>query len=162
MAKEGIEICSAAALPTDPTGWPYCALLRLRAALYLSLGAIEYESHIDGHGLESTHIAKGIYQQLVADWHDKDDVEELIWCQSNIGNCLTAENRADEAVAILKEVYNENKAVSKIGGAHAYWPLNLGLALKMLGKHEEAKSKLEEAVRATSEFYGDTSAEMAT
>lgn len=162
MVIEAIRICCDASRLGIKTGWPTdWALPRLSVGLYTQLGSIEYESHDDGHGLESAERAKELCQNLIDDWDDDVDKDEMQKCNNNIAVKYLAEDRVRDAIGTLQAMYDEAKAGGPLTGMSTNYPLNLGLSLGMKGLHEEAKLKIEEGLEAVSICFGNDSAEMA-
>lgn len=162
MVIKAVGICGDAVRLGLKTGWPSdSALPRLSVGLYTQLGAIEYESHVEGHGLQSAQMSKKLCQNLIDDWDDEDDKKEMQKCNNNLAIKYLAENRAQEAVSTLQAMYDDAKATGPLTGMSTNYPLNLGLALGMKGSHEEARLKVEEGLEAVANGFGDDSAEMA-
>lgn len=143
-------------------GWPsWWAVPRICCGLLVQLGAVEYESHTKGHGLESFLKSQSLRQELIDDFEESYDEEQLILCQSNIGNSLMAENRVEEAVQISRSVYHKAKEAGGMRGAYAYFPLNFGVALQAAKLYDEARLKIEEAIPYVRDSWGGEGGEMA-
>lgn len=162
MVIEAIDLCCEARRLGLQTGWPSdWALSRLSVGLYTQLGSLEYESHVEGHGLQSAQNSKDICQDLIDYWHDEVDKEEMLKCNNNLAVKYLAEDRAQDAISILQVMYEEAKIAGPLTGMSTNYPLNLGLALGMKGLHQEAILRIEEGLEAVSKCFGDESAEMA-
>ena len=162
MVIEAIELCHEASRLGIKTGWPSdWALSHLLVGLYTQLGSIEYESHVDGHGIQSAQTSKELCQNLIDYWDDEVDKVEMKRCNNNLAVKYMAEDRAQDAVSILQPLYDEAKAAGPLTGMSTNYPLNLGLALGMTGSHEKARLKIEEGIQAIFECIGNDCAEMA-
>lgn len=162
MVIEAIDVCCDASRLDIKTGWPSdWALARLFVGLYTQLGSIEYESHVEGHGLQSAQKSKELCQDLIDCWDDEVDKEEMQKCNNNLAIKYLAEGRAQDAVSTLQAMYNDARAAGPLTGMATNYPLNLGLALGMKGSHEQARLKIEEGLDAVSKCFGDETAEIA-
>jgi tetratricopeptide (TPR) repeat protein len=157
MLAVAVSICEGAASENAKTGFDNGTYIpRLTADLYNNLGAVEYEKCAPGYGAKWMEKAKTIRQRL-ADTGNADDKFMLQMSNVNIALRFLAEGNATEALPLmlLSLQLSEDSEIQKVVLT------NLSVCYRMLGKHAEALSSCEEAVRIIEQDDGVDNSTMA-
>ncbi|CAF3526042.1 unnamed protein product [Fusarium graminearum] len=125
----------------------YLYIPRLLSDLYNVMGALEYESNTEGHGLRWAMKARSIRQEL----------------------CLTLDLERDksngqlrEALPLLEAVHEYDASTSGVNTDNFYRTLSLSICYRLLGKYIHAMDCSNIAMKVIQEHIGEDSVPMAT
>ncbi|RGP69660.1 tetratricopeptide repeat-containing, partial [Fusarium sporotrichioides] len=148
LVRDAVEICKRARTSSNLLGFTrYRYIPRLLSDLYNVMGALEYESNTEGHGLRWAMKARSIRQEL----------------------CLTLDLERDksngqlrEALPLLEAVHEYDASTSGVNTDNFYRTLSLSICYRLLGKYIHAVDCSNIAMKVIQEHIGEDSVPMAT
>ncbi|KIL89242.1 hypothetical protein FAVG1_07636 [Fusarium avenaceum] len=106
---------------------------RLLSDLYNVMGALEYESNTNGHGLKWALKARSIRQELCLTLRLEDDEFMLQVVQNNIATDMLANGQPQEALPLLEAIHEYDISTGGINPDNFYRTLNLSICYQLLG-----------------------------
>ncbi|CAG7558312.1 unnamed protein product [Fusarium equiseti] len=163
LVRDAMTICKEAKKSGASLGFtPEIYIPRLLSDLYNVMGALEYESNSEGHGLRWAIKARSIRQFLSFTLRLEEDEYMLQVFQNNIATDMLANGQPQEALPLLEAVYEYDISTGGINADNFYRTLNLSICHRLLGKYFEAMSLLNTAMKVIQEHIGEDSVPMAT
>lgn len=135
---------------------------RLLSDLYNVMGALEYESNTEGHGLKWAIKARSIRQELCLTLRLEDDEFMLQVVQNNIATDMLANGQPQEALPLLEAIHEHDISTGGINQDNFYRTLNLSICYQLLGKYFEAINCSNMAIKVIREHVGEDTVAMAT
>lgn len=135
---------------------------RLLSDLYNVMGALEYESNSEGHGLKWALKARRIRQLLCFTLKLEGDEFMLQVIQNNIATDMLANGQPQEALPLLEAVYDYDMSKGGINADNFYRALNLSICHRLLGQYREAIKFSNMVMKVIQEHIGEDSVPMAT
>lgn len=126
------------------------------------MGALEYESNTEGHGLRWAKKARCIRQELYLTLRLEDDEFMLQVVQNNIATDMLANGQPQEALPLLEAIHEYDISTGGINPDNFYRTLNLSICYQLLGKYFEAINSSNMAIKVIREHVGEDTVAMAT
>ncbi|KAL6922993.1 hypothetical protein FSST1_000267 [Fusarium sambucinum] len=163
LVRDALEICKRARISRTLLGFTqYRYIPRLLSDLYNVMGALEYESNTEGHGLRWAMKARSIRQELCLTLDLERDKCMLQVFQNNIALDMLANGQLLEALPLLEAVHEYDASTSGVNTDNFYRTLNLSTCYRLLGKYINAMDCSNIAMRVIQEHIGEDSVPMAT
>jgi len=160
LVREAMTICKEARKSLGFTPQRY--IPRLLSDLYNVMGALEYESNCEGHGLRWAIKARSIRQVLSFTLRLEEDEYMLQVFQNNIATDMLANGQPQEALPLLEAVYKYDMSTGGITADNFYQTLNLSICHQLLGNYLEAMNFSKMVMKVIQEQIGEDSVSMAT
>ncbi|KAH7252747.1 hypothetical protein BKA59DRAFT_526252 [Fusarium tricinctum] len=163
LVRDAVAICKEAHKSGASLGFTHDRYIpRLLSDLYNVMGALEYESNTEGHGLKWAWKARSIRQELCLTLRLEDDVFMLQVVQNNIATDMLANGQPQEALPLLEAIHEYDISTGGINPDNFYRTLNLSICYQLLGKYFEAINCSNIAVKVVQEHIGEDTVAMAT
>ncbi|CEI41676.1 unnamed protein product [Fusarium venenatum] len=125
-------------------------------------GALEYDSHTEGHGLRWALKARSIRQELCLTLDLESDKCMLQVFQHNIALDMLANGQLREALPLLEAVHEYDASTSGVNADNFYRTLSLSICYRLLGKYIHAMDCSNIVMKVIQEHIGEDSVPMAT
>ncbi|CAG1996614.1 unnamed protein product [Fusarium graminearum] len=163
LVRDAVEICKRARTSSNLLGFTrYRYIPRLLSDLYNVMGALEYESNTEGHGLRWAMKARSIRQELCLTLDLERDKCMLQVFQHNIALDMLANGQLREALPLLEAVHEYDASTSGVNTDNFYRTLSLSICYRLLGKYIHAMDCSNIAMKVIQEHIGEDSVPMAT
>jgi tetratricopeptide (TPR) repeat protein len=158
-----VAICKEAHKSGGSLGFTHDRYIpRLLSDLYNVMGALEYESNTDGHGIKWALKARSIRQELCLTLRLEKDEFMLQVVQNNIATDMLANGQPQDALPLLEAIYAYDISTGGINPDNFYRTLNLSICYQLLEKYLEAIYCSNKVIKVIQDHIGEDSVPMAT
>ena len=160
MVNEGLQILEAAVAEGNHPGYYANYMCRLISEMHSTLGSIEYELNLPGHGrscFEKAHAQRSKLLEEEGTSVEAYDVETMALMKSNISLTYLSDRSAARSIESFHHLLNDfaNPNLKSVCAA------NLSLAYQIDGNVEESLRWCQRSFDLTREVYGEDSLSMA-